>query len=117
LAALAQEPFAFVDEADGPGYNETVRAICLTAGFVPRPSAASIGPMAWETAVAVHGCVGLTTRMASLSSLPGVVLVDLDPPVTLPVDVVWQHRPSGHGAIDEFVDAVIASCRAPAPAQ
>jgi DNA-binding transcriptional LysR family regulator len=117
LAALAPEPFAFVDEADAAGYNEAVRAICLTAGFVPRPSPASIGPMAWETAVAVHGCVGLTTRMASLSSLPGVVLVDVDPPVTLPVDVVWQHRPSGHSAIGEFVDAVIASCRSPAPAQ
>jgi DNA-binding transcriptional LysR family regulator len=112
LGALAREPFAFVDEADGAGYNETVRAICLTAGFVPR-SPSSIGPMAWETAVAVHGCVGLTTRMASLSSLPGVVLVDVDPPVTLPVDVVWQHRRSRHGAVGEFVDAVIASCRAP----
>jgi DNA-binding transcriptional LysR family regulator len=114
LGALAQEPFAFVDEADGAGYNETVRAICLTAGFAPRPSPSSIGPMAWETAVAVHGCVGLTTRMASLSSLPGVVLVDVDPPVTLPVDVVWHHRRSAHGAVDEFLAAVIASCRSPA---
>lgn len=114
LRALAQEPFAFVDEADGAGYNETVRAICLTAGFVPRPSPSSTGPMAWETAVAVHGCVGLTTRMASLSSLPGVVLVDVDPPVTLPVDVVWPHRRSKQRAVAEFLDAVIASCRSPA---
>jgi DNA-binding transcriptional LysR family regulator len=114
LAALAREPFAFVDEADGAGYNETVRAMCLNAGFVPTPSPSSIGPMAWETAVAAHGCVGLTTRMASLSSLPGVVLVDVDPPVTLPVDVVWQHRRSAHRNVGEFVDAVIASCRSPA---
>lgn len=112
LGALAQEPFAFVDETDDAGYNETVRAICLTAGFVPRPSSSSIGPMAWETAVAEHGCVGLTTRMASLSSLPGVVLVDVDPPVTLPVDVVWPHRRPGHGAVGDFLDAVIASCHA-----
>jgi DNA-binding transcriptional LysR family regulator len=110
LGALAQEPFALVDETDDAGYNETVRTICLTAGFVPTPSPSSIGPMAWETAVAVHGCVGLTTRMASLSSLPGVVLVDVDPPVTLPVDVVWPHRRPGHGAVGEFLDAVIASC-------
>jgi DNA-binding transcriptional LysR family regulator len=114
LGALAQEPFAFVDETDGADYNETVRAICLTAGFVPRPSPSLIGPMAWETAVAVHGCVGLTTRMASMSSLPGVVLVDVDPPVTLPVDVVWPHRRPGHGAVGEFLDAVSASCRSPA---
>jgi DNA-binding transcriptional LysR family regulator len=114
LRALAQEPFAFVDEADGAGYNETVRATCLTAGFVPRPSPSSIGPMAWETAVAVHGCLGLTTRMASLSSLPGVVLVDVDPPVTLPVDVVWPHRRSKHRAVGDFLDAVVASCRSPA---
>lgn len=112
LGALAQEPFAFVDETDDAGYNETVRAICLTAGFVPRPSSSSIGPMAWETAVAEHGCVGLTTRMASLSSLPGVMLVDVDPPVTLPVDVVWPHRRPGHGAVGDFLDAVIASCHA-----
>jgi hypothetical protein len=46
--------------------------------------------------------------------LPGVVLVDVDPPVTLPVDVVWQHRRSRHGAVVEFLDAVIASCHAPA---
>jgi len=114
LRALAEEPFAFVDEADGAGYNETVRAICLTAGFVPRPSPSSIGPMAWEAAVAVHGCVGLTTRMASLSSLPGVMLVEVDPPVTLPVDVVWSHRRSGQGAVGDFLDAVVASCRSPA---
>jgi DNA-binding transcriptional LysR family regulator len=114
LGALAEEPFAFVEEADSAGYNETVRAICLTAGFVPRPSPSSSGPMAWETAVAVHGCVGLTTRMASLSSLPGVVLVDIDPPVTLPVDVVWTPRQSKHGAVGDFLDAVIASCRSPA---
>jgi DNA-binding transcriptional LysR family regulator len=111
LGALAREPFAFVDEADGAGYNETVRAICLNAGFVPRLAPSSIGPMAWETAVAVHGCMGLTTRTASLSSLPGVVLVDVDPAVTLPVDVVWQHRRSGHDALGEFLAAVIASCR------
>jgi DNA-binding transcriptional LysR family regulator len=114
LRALAQEPFAFVDDTDGAGYNETVRAICLTAGFVPRPSPSSTGPMAWETAVAVHGCVGLTTRMASLSSLPGVVLVDVDPLVTLPVDVVWPHRRSGHGPVGDFLEAVVASCRSPA---
>jgi DNA-binding transcriptional LysR family regulator len=111
LGALAREPFAFVDEADGAGYNETVRAICLNAGFVPRLAPSSVGPMAWETAVAVHGCMGLTTRTASLSSLPGVVLVDVDPAVTLPVDVVWQHRRSGHDALGEFLAAVIASCR------
>jgi hypothetical protein len=52
--------------------------------------------------------------MASLSSLPGVVLVDVDPPVTLPVDVVWPHRRTGHGALGDFLDAVIASCHAPA---
>jgi DNA-binding transcriptional LysR family regulator len=117
LRALAHEPFAFVDEADGAGYNEAVRAICLTAGFVPRSSPSSSGPMAWETAVAVHGCVGLTTRMASLSSLPGVVLVDVEPLVTLPVDVVWPHRRSGHGAVGDFLEAVIASCRSPAIAR
>jgi DNA-binding transcriptional LysR family regulator len=111
LGALAEEPFAFVDEADGAGYNETVRATCLTAGFVPRSSTSSLGPMAWETAVAEHGCVGLTTRMASLSSLPGIVLVDVDPPVTLPVDVVWRQPPGEHGAVGEFLGAVVAACR------
>jgi DNA-binding transcriptional LysR family regulator len=52
--------------------------------------------------------------MASLSSLPGVVLVDVDPPVTLPVDVVWPHRRSKHRAVGDFLDAVVASCRSPA---
>ena len=62
------------------------------------------GPMAWESAVTNHGCVGLTTRMASVSTLPGTVLVDVDPQVTLPVDAVWpRHR--GPSAVSDFVDA------------
>jgi DNA-binding transcriptional LysR family regulator len=105
LDALAEERFAFVDEADGAGYNEAVRAACLAAGFVPRTSPAPTGPMAWESAVANHGCVGLTTRMASASTLPGTVLVDIDPVVTLPVHVVWPHRRRGPSAVSDFLDA------------
>jgi DNA-binding transcriptional LysR family regulator len=105
LGALAEERFAFVDDADGSGYNEAVRSACLAAGFVPRTSPAPTGPMAWESAVTNHGCVGLTTRMASVSTLLGTVLVEVDPPVTLPVDVVWPHRRRSPSAMSDFLDA------------
>ena len=70
LGSLAEERFAGVDPLDGPGYNAAVRELCRRAGFEPRASDRSTGPMAWETAVRSGGCVGLTTRISAASTLP-----------------------------------------------
>ena len=65
LADLAGETFALVDAQDGAGYNAAVREHCRAAGFEPRAAADPHGPLAWETAVRLHGCVGLTTRASA----------------------------------------------------
>jgi LysR family transcriptional regulator, benzoate and cis,cis-muconate-responsive activator of ben and cat genes len=88
LADLAGETFALVDAHDGAGYNRAVVALCREAGFEPRTRPDPHGPMAWETAVRSEGCVGLTTRSSSPSTARDVRLVELDPPATLPLELV-----------------------------
>jgi DNA-binding transcriptional LysR family regulator len=96
LEDLADEPFALVDDADGPGYNRAVRDICGRAGFTPRTAADSHGPMAWETAVRAAGCVGLTTRWSAVSSARDVHLLELDPPTRLAAELLL---PEGSSAV------------------
>jgi DNA-binding transcriptional LysR family regulator len=88
LADLSAETFALVDARDGAGYNAAVVALCRAAGFEPRTRPRPHGPMAWETAVRTEGCVGLTTRSAAPSTARGVELLDLDPPVTFPLELI-----------------------------
>lgn len=94
LRELAHETFALVDADDGPGYNRAVIERCRAAGFDPRTTARPAGPMAWETAVRSEGCVGLTTRNAAPSTARGVRLVELDPPVTFPLELVRPATPT-----------------------
>ena len=93
FAELAAETFALVDARDGPGYNRAVVARCRDAGFEPRTPPDPRGPMAWETAVRSHGCVGLTTRSAAPSTARGVRLLRLHPTVTFPLELVEPAAP------------------------
>ncbi|HEV2061828.1 MAG TPA: LysR substrate-binding domain-containing protein, partial [Solirubrobacteraceae bacterium] len=58
LHDLREETFALVDRTDGPGFNAAVVAHCRAAGFEPRTVDEPSGPLAWETAVRLRGCVG-----------------------------------------------------------
>jgi hypothetical protein len=49
------------------------------------------GPMAWETAVRLDGCVGLTARSAAASTARDLRLLDLRGGVAFPLQLV---RPS-----------------------
>jgi DNA-binding transcriptional LysR family regulator len=91
LEELRLETFALVDRRDGPGYNRAVVARCREAGFEPRVVADPHGPMAWETAVRLDGCVGLTTRSAAASTARDLRLLDLRGEVVFPLQLV---RPS-----------------------
>jgi DNA-binding transcriptional LysR family regulator len=93
LPELARETFALVDAHDGAGYNRAVVERCRAAGFEPATLPDPHGPMAWETAVRSGRCVGLTTRSAAPSTARGVRLIDLDPPVRFPQELV--HAPDG----------------------
>jgi DNA-binding transcriptional LysR family regulator len=91
LDELRRETFALVDPRDGPGYNRAVVVRCRGAGFEPNVVADPHGPMAWESAVRLDGCVGLTTRSAAASTARDLRLLDLHGEVVFPLQLV---RPS-----------------------
>ena len=90
---LRRETFALVDPRDGFGYNRAVVARCRQAGFEPRVVADPHGPMAWETAVRMDGCVGLTTRSAAASTARDLSLVELRDEVSFPLQLVRPALP------------------------
>lgn len=92
LDELRRETFALVDPRDGAGYNRAVEARCRHAGFEPRVVADPHGPMAWETAVRLDGCVGLTTRSAAASTARDLRVMELGDDVGFPLQLV---RPAG----------------------
>ena len=93
LEELRRETFALVDPRDGLGYNRAVLARCREAGFEPRLVADPHGPMAWETAVRMNGCVGLTTRSAAASTARDLRLLELRDEVSFPLQLVRQASP------------------------
>jgi DNA-binding transcriptional LysR family regulator len=92
LDELRSETFALVDPRDGAGYNRAVAARCRKAGFEPRVVADPHGPMAWETAVRLDGCIGLTTRSAAASTARDLRVLELGDDVGFPLQLV---RPAG----------------------
>ena len=88
LGELRRETFALVDPRDGLGYNRAVIARCRDAGFEPRLVTDPHGPMAWETAVRMDGCVGLTTRSAAASTARDLRLLELRDDVSFPLQLV-----------------------------
>jgi DNA-binding transcriptional LysR family regulator len=95
LEELHRETFALVDPRDGLGYNRAVLARCRAGGFEPRLVADPHGPMAWETAVRMDGCVGLTTRSAAASTARDLRLVELRDEVSFPLQLVRPALPLG----------------------
>jgi DNA-binding transcriptional LysR family regulator len=93
LDELRRETFALVDPRDGPGYNRAVVARCREAGFEPRVTTDPHGPMAWETAVRMDGCVGLTTRSAAASTARDLRLLELPDDVGFPLQLVRPALP------------------------
>jgi DNA-binding transcriptional LysR family regulator len=95
LRSLAEERFAGVDPLDGPGYNQAVRDLCRRAGFEPRVSDRSTGPMAWETAVRSGGCVGLTTHVSAASTLRGIRILALAERGVFPIQLLTPETADG----------------------
>jgi DNA-binding transcriptional LysR family regulator len=93
LEELHRETFALVDPRDGLGYNRAVVARCKAAGFEPRVVPDPHGPMAWETAVRMDGCVGLTTRSAAASTARDLRLLELRDEVSFPLQLVRPALP------------------------
>jgi DNA-binding transcriptional LysR family regulator len=93
LRELRGETFALVDAHEGPGFNRAVVALCEAAGFRPRTAPDPQGPMAWEAAVRLKGCVGLTARSAAVSSARDLRLLELRDGVTFPLALVRPPLP------------------------
>ena len=107
LRALEHETFALVDPDGGEGYNDALRMLCRRAGFEPRIAAAPSGPMAWETAIRRDGCVGLTTRVSSASTLRGVRITDLAGDEAFGLDLLWPGE-AAQGAPPALAFAAVA---------
>jgi DNA-binding transcriptional LysR family regulator len=90
LEELRSETFALVDAHDGAGYNAAVVAHCRASGFEPRTPPDPHGPLAWETAVRLGGCVGLTTRASAPATARGVHLLRIEPRITFAIDVLTR---------------------------
>jgi hypothetical protein len=93
ITELRDETFALVDAHDGAGYNQAVVELCRRAGFEPRTKPDPQGPMAWESAVRSEGCVGLTARSSAPATARDVVLLELDPPATFPLELIEPAGP------------------------
>jgi DNA-binding transcriptional LysR family regulator len=93
LEELRRETFALVDPQAGRGYNRAVITRCREAGFEPRLVADPHGPMSWETAVRMDGCVGLTTRSAAASTARDLRLLELRNEVSFPLQLVRPAMP------------------------
>jgi DNA-binding transcriptional LysR family regulator len=90
LEELRSETFALVDAHDGAGYNAAVVAHCRASGFEPRTPPDPHGPLAWETAVRLGGCVGLTTRASAPATARGVHLLRIQPRITFAINVLTR---------------------------
>jgi DNA-binding transcriptional LysR family regulator len=90
LEELRSETFALVDAHDGAGYNAAVVAHCRASGFEPRTPPDPHGPLAWETAVRLGGCVGLTTRASAPATARGVHLLRIEPRITFAINVLTR---------------------------
>jgi DNA-binding transcriptional LysR family regulator len=93
LRELRAETFALVDASEGPGFNRVVVALCEDAGFEARTAPDPHGPMAWETAVRLGGCVGLTARSADVSTARDMRLLHLRDGFTFPLQFVRPALP------------------------
>jgi DNA-binding transcriptional LysR family regulator len=118
LRELAGETFAQVEPAGGEGYNQAVLGICAQAGFEPRVVERPTGPMAWESAVRHHGCVGLTTRASAASTLRGIRVVELAEDVAFRLDLLWPEtaaEPPQPAARFAAIARRVASITSPRP--
>jgi DNA-binding transcriptional LysR family regulator len=106
IAELRDETFALDDPSDGPDYNAAVLAVCARAGFTPRTRTYATHHDAWQNAILLHGCVGLTVTSAIHSAHRDLQLIALEPAATFPLDLLWL--PTGDEPLPPTLGAFIA---------
>lgn len=109
LHDLQEETLIVAGGADSPGYTATVIERCRAAGFEPRTIPDPYPDLGLK---AIREGLGVVVypRRAFAPELDGSVFVPIDPPVTLPFDLLWRRGPRS-GALNAVLD-VAASLKA-----
>jgi DNA-binding transcriptional LysR family regulator len=102
LADLRSETLIVAGGPDSPGYTSTVVALCRAAGFEPRTVSDPYPDLGVQ---AIREGLGVVVypRTAFAPALDGSVFVPIEPPVTLPFDVLWR-RGARSGALRTVLD-------------
>ena len=103
LEDLRDETLVVAGGPDSPGYTQTVIELCRNAGFEPR-TVADPYPDLGLSAVREGLGVVVYVRSAFGDDLEGSAFVPIDPPVTLPFDLLWRRGPRT-GALEAVLHA------------
>lgn len=98
LDDLRDERLIVAGGPDSPGYTAAVVALCRAAGFDPATIADPYPDLGLQALREGLGVV-VYVRTAFAPEVDGSVFVPIDPPVTLPFELLWR-RGSRTGALD-----------------
>jgi DNA-binding transcriptional LysR family regulator len=98
LEDLRDETFLVAGGPESPGYTANVIGLCQAAGFQPRTVPDPYPDLGLRAIREGLGVV-VYVRAAFGPEVLGSVFVPIDPPVTLPFDMLWRRGPRS-GALD-----------------
>jgi DNA-binding transcriptional LysR family regulator len=98
LEDLPDETLIIAGGPDSPGFSATVAGLCREAGFEPKTIPDPYPDLGLQAIREGLGVV-IYVRSAFAADLDGSSFVPLDPPVTLPFDLLWR-RGAHSGALD-----------------
>ncbi|MEA2154726.1 MAG: hypothetical protein QOE11_866 [Solirubrobacteraceae bacterium] len=97
LEDLRDETLVVAGGQDSPGYTAAVVALCRTAGFEPATIADPYPDLGLQAVREGLGVV-VYVRTAFAADVQGSVFVPIEPPVTLPFELLWR-RGARSGAL------------------
>jgi DNA-binding transcriptional LysR family regulator len=93
LYELRGETFALDGSGENRDYDAAIVEACRRSGFEPRTRPTAEMRDAWPEVIAAEGCVGLTARSSIHAVNRDLRLLDLDEPLTFPIELVWRAPP------------------------
>jgi DNA-binding transcriptional LysR family regulator len=98
LSELADETLVVAGGPESPGFTAAVVALCRAAGFEPRTVADPYPDLGLQAVREGLGVV-VYVRTAFAAAVDDSVFVAIEPPVTLPFELLWRRGPRT-GALD-----------------
>jgi DNA-binding transcriptional LysR family regulator len=102
LADLREETLIVAGNPDSPGFTSTITGLCRDSGFEPKTISDPYPDLGLQAIREGLGVV-VYVRTAFAGDLEGSVFVPIDPPVTLPFDLLWR-RGTHSGALDAVLN-------------